>query len=382
VTRDSFLVFGAPVIGEDEIQAVVDTLRCGWIGTGPRVRKFEERFAEYIGVRHAVAVNSCTAALHLSLHALNIGPGDEVVTTPLTWCATANVIVHRGATPIFADVELETGNMDPNRIEDLITERTKAIMPVHYAGRPCDMDAILDIAKRKNLAVVGDAAHAVEAEWRGRKVGALGRTAGFSFYPNKNITTIEGGMLTTDDTAIAERAHMLSLHGVSSDAWRRFQADGPAHVSVEEAGYKYNMTDVQAALGLGQLAKVEAHLRRREEIWTKYDRALADSPLITPPKPKEGTRHARHLYTVLVDEKHARMDRDGLRAALKARNIGTGLHYIGLTLHPFYRERYGTRRGQCPNADYFSDHTLSLPLTAGMSDADVCDVIEALKEIV
>jgi len=381
VSRDDFLVFGAPVIGEDEIQAVVDTLRCGWIGTGPRVREFEARFAEYVGVRHAVAVNSCTAALHLSLHTLDIGLGDEVVTTPLTWCATANVIVHRGATPVFADVERETGNIDPNRIEDAVTERTKAVMPVHYAGRPCDMDAILDIARRKNLVVIGDAAHAVEAEWRGRKVGAIGRTAGFSFYPNKNITTIEGGMLTTDDAAIAERARKLSLHGVSADAWRRFQADGPAHVSVEEAGYKYNMTDVQAALGLGQLAKVEAHLRRREEIWAQYDRALADLPLVLPAALADGTRHARHLYAVLVDEKRARIDRDELRTALKERNIGTGLHYIGLTLHPFYRERYGTRRGQCPNADWISDRTLSLQLTAGMNDEDVGDVIRALKEV-
>lgn len=381
MARKDFLIFGAPLIAEDEIRAVVETLKSGWIGTGPRVKEFERRFADYVSAERAVAMNSCTAGMHLALHVLDIGPGDEVITTPLTWCATANVIVHRGATPVFVDVDRETGNILPDRIEAAVTDNTRAIIPVHYAGRACDMDAIMSIAARHNLRVIEDAAHAIEATWKGRKIGTIGDVTCFSFYPNKNITTGEGGMASTNDPAIADRIHMLSLHGVSADAWKRFRSDGPAHVEVIEAGYKYNMTDIQAALGLGQLAKIEEHHARREELWRFYDESLADLPLTLPAPAGEGCRHARHLYTVLVDPTRAGMDRDAVRHKLRELNIGTGLHYIALNLHTFYRQRFGTHEGQFPNAEFISDRTLSLPLSARVTDEDARDVVEALRTV-
>lgn len=378
--RKDFLVFGAPVIGEEEIAEVIATLRSGWIGTGPRVQEFERRFAAVVGAKYAVALNSCTAGLHLSLKVLGVGPGDEVITTPLTWCATANVVVHVGARPVFVDVDRATGNILPDQVEAAITPRTKAIMPVHFAGRACDMDAIMDIARRHGLKVVEDAAHAIEATWKGRKVGSIGHCTAFSFYANKNITTAEGGMVTTDDETLAERMRILSLHGVSADAWRRFRPDGPAHVEVIEPGFKYNMTDIQAALGLRQLDKLHEHHERRERLWRLYDEALAGLPLRLPAPPEPDCCHARHLYTVLVDASRARLDRDSLREALRARNIGTGVHYVALHLHRYYRESLGLRRGMFPNAEYISDHTLSLPLTAGMTERDAQDVVNALRE--
>ena len=378
--RKDFLVFGAPVIGEEEIAEVIATLRSGWIGTGPRVQEFERRFAAVVGAKYAVALNSCTAGLHLSLKVLGVGPGDEVITTPLTWCATANVVVHVGARPVFVDVDRATGNILPDQVEAAITPRTKAIMPVHFAGRACDMDAIMDIARRHGLKVVEDAAHAIEATWKGRKVGSIGHCTAFSFYANKNITTAEGGMVTTDDETLAERMRILSLHGVSADAWRRFRPDGPAHVEVIEPGFKYNMTDIQAALGLRQLDKLHEHHERRERLWRFYDEALAGLPLRLPAPPEPDCCHARHMYTVLVDASRARLDRDSLREALRARNIGTGVHYVALHLHRYYRESLGLRRGMFPNAEYISDHTLSLPLTAGMTERDAQDVVNALRE--
>jgi len=381
LTRKEFLVFGAPLISEDEIEEVAAALRSGWIGTGPRVQEFERRFAEYVGARCAVALNSCTAGLHLALKVLGVGPGDEVVTTPLTWCATANVIVHVGARPVFADVDPRTGNLDPERVEAAVTSKTRAILPVHYAGRACDMDALLDIARRHDLRVVEDAAHAIEATWKGRKVGSIGHVTAFSFYANKNLTTAEGGMATTDDPDLAERIRRLSLHGVSADAWKRFRSDGPAHVEVVEPGYKYNMTDLQAALGLRQLDKIEAYLRRREALWEYYDRALAGLPLILPAPAEPGCRHARHLYAVLVDQERSGIGRDALRAELRRRNIGTGLHYLALHLQPFYRRLLGMKRGDLPNAEYISDRTLSLPLSPRVTQEDAADVVSALHEV-
>lgn len=381
MTRKEFLVFGAPLISEDEIEEVVATLRSGWIGTGPRVKAFEERFAAYVGARHAIALNSCTAGLHLSLRVLGIGVGDEVITSPLTWCATANVAVHVGAKPVFVDVDRRTGNVEPDRVEAAVTDRTRAIVPVHYAGRACDMDAIMAIARQHNLHVIEDAAHAIETTWKGKKIGSLGGLTTFSFYANKNITTAEGGMTTTNDTELAERMRMLSLHGVSSDAWKRFRADGPAHVHVVEPGYKYNMTDIQAALGLRQLEKVTRYHQHREKLWNYYNQALAELPLTLPAQPEPDCTHAYHLYTPLLDTDRAGMNRDELRQALKDRNIGTGLHYIALHLHPYYQRLLGHERGQFPNAEYISDRTFSLPLSPKVSDADARDVVEALRGI-
>ncbi len=381
MARKDFLVFGAPKISEDEIAEVVAVLRSGWIGAGPRCVQFEKLFADYIGVPHAVAVNSCTAALHLALKALGVGPGDEVITTPLTWCATANVIVHVGARPVFVDVDRRTGNIDPAAIEAAVTPRTRALIPVHFAGRACDMDAIGRIAARHNLRIVEDAAHAIESTWKGRKVGRIGDVAAFSFYANKNITSAEGGMATTRDPALAERIRMLSMQGTSTDSWKRFRADGPAHVEVVEAGFKYNLSDLHAALGLRQLMKIEEHHQRRQTLWKFYDSALAGLPLILPAPLDPDSRHALHLYTVLADTPRARLDRDALRAELKKLNIGTGLHYIALHLQPYYQQAFGYHRGQFPNAEYLSDRTLSLPLSAAVSDADARDVVEALKAL-
>jgi len=378
--REDFLVFGAPLISEDEIAEVVATLRSGWIGSGPRVKLFERRFEEYVGVRHAVAVNSCTSALHLALHVLGVGPGDEVITTPYTWCSTSNVIVHRGAWPVFVDVERATGNLDPARIEPAVTERTRAILPVHLGGRACDMDAIMEIAQRRGLKVIEDAAHALEATWKGRRAGSIGDCGAFSFYATKNVTTAEGGMAVTADAALAERLRTLSLNGTSADAWKRFQADGPAHVQVLEAGYKYNMTDIQAALGLKQLEKVERNLEHRERLWRFYDEALAGLPLIRPAPAEAGCRHARHLYSLLVDTERTSLTRDALREELKKRRIGTGLHYIALHLHPFYQQQFGYRAGQFPNAEYLSDRTFSVPLSPRVTEADARDVVEALRD--
>ena len=379
--REEFLVFGAPLISDDEISEVVATLRSGWIGTGPRVKEFEARFAEYVGAARAVALNSCTAGLHLSLLSLDIEPGDEVITTPLTWCATANVIVLAGAKPVFVDVDRRTGNIDPERIAAAVTPKTRAIVPVHFAGRACDMDAIGDIAARRGLRIVGDAAHAIESTWKGRKVGSIGDVSSFSFYANKNITTAEGGMLATDDADLAERIRVLSLGGVSSDAWKRFQADGPARVVVVAAGFKYNMTDIQAALGIRQLEKIEAYHVRREELWAFYTSSLADLPLMLPPPPEPGCRHAFHLFTPLLDADRTDLDRDGLRAAMKERNIGTGCHYAALHLQPFYRDLLGHRPGDFPNAEYIAERTFSLPLSPRVSEADARDVVEALKAV-
>ena len=379
--RNDFLVFGAPMITDDEIDEVVATMRSGWIGTGPRTREFELRFAEYVGSRYAVGLSSCTAALHLALLVLDVKAGDEVITTPLTWCSTANVIVHAGAKPVFTDVDRNTGCIDPARVEAAITERTRAIIPVHYAGRACDMDALGDIAARHNLKVIGDAAHAIETTWRGRKIGTLDDVTCFSFYPNKNITTGEGGMAATDDEAFAERIAMLRLGGVSADAWKRFRADGPSQVQVVEAGYKCNMTDMQAAMGLRQLDKIEPFHARRMALWDRYNRDLADLPLVLPAPFDPDSRHAGHLYTVLVDEGRAGVGRDALRAELKKRNIGTGVHYPVLHLQQFYRELLAHRPGDFPNAEFIGNRTLSLPLSPAVTDADAEDVVTALREV-
>jgi dTDP-4-amino-4,6-dideoxygalactose transaminase len=381
LARKEFLVFGAPLIAEDEIQAVVDTLRSGWIGTGPRVKEFERRFAAYVGAQHAVALNSCTSGLRLALHGLDIGPGDEVITTPMTFCATANVIVRAGATPVFVDVERRTGNIDIDRVAAAVTEKTRAILPVHYAGRPVPVDPLLDLARRHDLRVIHDAAHGVETKWKGQSLGAFPDVACFSFYANKNLTTAEGGMAVTNDAELAERMHILSLHGVSADAWRRFAADGPAHVEVLEPGFKFNMTDIQAALGLGQLAKLDDYLKKREALWAYYDEALADLPLVFPAPVEPGCRHARHLYQVLVDTDRASVDRDTLRARLKEMNIGTGCHYLAVHLHRYYGATFGYKRGDFPNAEFISDRTCSLPLSPRVTPEDARDVVEALHTI-
>jgi dTDP-4-amino-4,6-dideoxygalactose transaminase len=373
--------FAPPALGEDEVAEVVATLESGWLSTGRRVHRFEQAFAEYVGAPHAVAVNSGTAALHLSLLAAGVGAGDEVVTTPLTFCATANVVVHVGAVPVFADVDPTTWNLSPATAEAAITARTGAILPVHYAGRPADMPAFRTLADRHEAVLIEDAAHCVEGRAAGAKIGTTGDLTCFSFYANKNLTTGEGGMLTTSREDWAAFARVASLHGISRDALARSEKDASPHYDVVMAGFKYNMMDLQAALGLHQLAKLEAHLRRREAIWARYDEALRDLPVMRPAPVPAGDVHARHLYTILI-EPESGWTRDDLASALRAEGIATSVHFRALHLQPFYAERFGYRPGLFPVAEMISARTLSLPLSAAMTDGQVERVVAAVTKTV
>ncbi len=374
-----YIVFGKPAFSEEEIDAVAATLRSGWAGTGARVQEFQRAFADYVGTRHAVAVGSCTAALHLALIAAGLGDGDEVITTPLTFAATANAIIHAGATPVFADVERNTMNLDPAQVERRISPRTRAILPVHFAGRPCPMDALRAIAHHHGLLLIEDAAHAIEARDRSGKIGALGDASCFSFYVTKNLTTVEGGMLCTDSDAIAGKARTLSLHGMSADAWARFSDAGYRHYDVVLTGYKYNMTDIQATLGLHQLAKIDPWLLRRHEIWARYDQAFAELPCVRPSPAQPGTVHARHLYTLLVDEAFTNVPRDAFLKALHHAGVGCGVHYRSLHTQPYYRERFGYKPEDYPNAHYIGEHTVSIPLSPHLSDVEVERVIDGVR---
>jgi dTDP-4-amino-4,6-dideoxygalactose transaminase len=370
--------FSPPSIGAEEIDAVVATLRSGWLSTGPRVREFEEQFAAFVGARHTVAVNSGTAALHLSLVAAGVGPGEEVVTTPLTFCATANAVIHVGATPVFADVDPATWNLGPDAAAAALTPRTRAVLPVHFAGRPVDGLGFRALTARHGLLLIEDAAHAVEAIGNAGKIGSVADFTAFSFYATKNLTTGEGGMVTTGSDAWAERLRIASLHGMSRDAWARYSGEGTPHYDVVMAGFKYNMMDIQAAIGLRQLARLAAMYERRTAIWRAYDAAFRSLPLGRPSAPQPGTVHARHLYTVLVDKSACGRTRDELAASLKARGVATSVHFRALHLHRFYAERFNLRRGMFPHAERISDRTLSLPLSAAMSDEDVDRVIDAV----
>lgn len=379
--RKEFLVFGGPHFEEDEINEVVDTIRSRWIGMGPKVIRFENMFRNYIGARNAVALSSCTAALHLSLVACNIGLGDEVITTPMTFCATANAIIHAGGTPVFADVDRSTMNIDPDAIEKKITSKTKALIVVHMAGRPCNIDRIMELCRTHRLAFIGDCAHAIEADYRGRKVGTYGDINAFSFYVTKNLVTGEGGMITTDNDHYADTIKMYGLHGLSSDAWKRYSDRGYRHYYVLYPGYKYNMTDIQASFGIHQLERIELQHKRRYEIWELYNDAFKGLPVLTPARFEEGTRHALHLYTLLLNLEALKTDRDTIMQAIDRENIGLGIHFESLHLHPYYQQTFGFRRGDFPNSEFISDRTMSIPLSSNLSDEDVNDIIEAVTKV-
>lgn len=381
--RESFLPFGAPKIGEEEIAEVVDTLRSGWIGTGPKTQEFETRFAEYVGARYAVAVNSCTAGLHLSLIVAGVGPGDEVITSPLTFAATANVIEHCGARPVFVDVNPEILNLDPAGLEEAITENTRAILPVHFGGLPCEMEPIMALAETHGLIVIEDAAHAAGARYRGRMVGTIGRMTSFSFYPNKNLTTIEGGMITSDDEADDEWLRVYRLHGMSRDAWMRYRTKRLSLTNSVVPGFKYNLTDVQASLGLHQLAKLETFLEVRETYAAEYDAAFGDlrGVRLQPRQADEGTRHALHLYVLLLDPDCFTATRNEILDALLAENIGAALHYRALHTHPYYQQKYGYQPSDYPHAYRAGESILSLPLMPAMTPEDVTDVIRAVHKV-
>lgn len=378
-----FLVFGAPLIEQAEIDEVVDSLVSGWLGTGPKVARFERDFAHYKGVHEnqVAAVNSCTAALHVSMIASGIRPGDEVITTPMTFCATANAIIHAGATPVLADVNPATMNLDPAQVEAQITARTRAILPVHFAGRPCEMDQLMEIAKRHHLKVIEDCAHAIEAEYHGGKTGTFGDFGCFSFYVTKNVVTGEGGMVIARDDHDIGRVKMLALHGMSRDAWRRFSDAGFKHYQVVECGFKYNMMDIQAAIGIHQLARVEENWLKRQAVWNCYQAAFADLPMVCPAEPEPNTRHAFHLYTILIDEKKTGISRDGFLNAMTAEKIGVGVHYLSIPEHPFYQQTFGWRPEDYPNALRIGRQTVSLPISAKLTDEDVRDVIAAVLRV-
>jgi dTDP-4-amino-4,6-dideoxygalactose transaminase len=381
-TRAEFLPFCLPDITEAETAEVVDTLRSGWLTTGPKTKEFERRFAEYVGARHAIAVNSCTAGLHLALAAAGIGEGDEVITTPLTFCATANVIIHQRATPILADVREDDFNINPEEVERRITPRTKAIIPVHLAGQPCEMDEILRIAEKHHLLVIEDAAHAVGAKYNGRMIGTIGDVTAFSFYATKNLTTAEGGMITTDNQGLAEKMRILSLHGISADAWKRYTVEGSWYYEVLYPGYKYNMTDIQASLGIHQLARLEGFIQTRARYAQMYTEAFSEMPEIIIPQVGPKVRHAWHLYVIRINRERLKINRAQFIEALRTENIGASVHFIPLHLHPFYQEQYGFEKGDFPVAEAVYENIISLPFYTKMTAQDVEDVIEAVRHTV
>lgn len=378
--RESFLPFAPPLIGEEEINEVVDTLKSGWLTTGPKTRKFAEQFADYTEAPGALTVSSCTAALHLSLLALEIGPGDEVITTPLTFAASVNVIEHAGARPVLVDVEADTLNIDPQAVEAAITPATKAIIAVHYAGHPVELDALRDIASRHQLHLIEDAAHAIGAAWKGQPIGSGSNPACFSFYATKNLTTGEGGMLTGHDELL-ERARTLSLHGMSREAWSRYAAGGKWAYDIVAPGFKYNMTDIQAALGIQQLKRFESMQQRRADIVARYQAAFATDPAIQTPVTRDHVTHAWHLYVIRLNEYELSIDRNTFIEEVNARNIGTSVHFIPIHIHSYYAQKYGWNPEDFPVALSNYSRMLSLPLSPRMTDQDVQDVIDAVSEV-
>ncbi len=379
--RDSFLRFAPPCIGEEEIAEVVDTLRSGWITTGPKTAQFEQEFARYLGAPGALALNSCTAGLHTALVTLGVGRGDEVITSPLTFAASANVIEHVQARPVFADVEPVTLQMDPEQVEAAVTPRTRAILVVHFGGHPANLAAIRDIAARHRLVIIEDAAHALPARHDGKLIGSGDNPVAFSFYATKNLTTGEGGMLTADPDFLA-RARTISLHGMSHDGWNRYAEGGHWFYEVRLPGFKYNMTDIQAALGLWQLRKLARHQERRRAVVAAYHAAFSGCDALQLPVERPGVEHAWHLYVLRLQPGALSIDRDQFIAELTRRRIGTSLHFIPLHLHPYYRDRYGYAAGAYPVAYANYERMLSLPLHPGLTDADLADVTEAVLDIV
>jgi dTDP-4-amino-4,6-dideoxygalactose transaminase len=388
--RKVFLPYALPSIGEEEIAEVVDTLRSGWITTGPKVKRFENDFAAYTGASHALAVNSCTAGLHTALATLGVGSGDEVILPTFTFCAAANVVTHLGARPVLVEVGTDF-QIDTKAAAAAVTPRTKAIMPVHYAGQACDLDAIYDLALRHDLAVVEDAAHAIGTTYRDQKIGSdslsfaypgLRRTTAFSFYATKNMTTGEGGMITTSSNELAERMRLLTLHGMSKDAWNRYSASGSWSYEVVAAGYKHNMTDIAAAIGIHQLRKLDGFINIRQRYARTYNEAFAGLEEIEIPLTHADRNHVYHLYAICLNLDRLRIDRAEFINELRELNIGASVHFIPVHLHPFYRDRFGYKLSDLPRSEAIFDNVLSLPLYSGMCEKDVNEVIDAVHHIV
>ena len=382
VTRREFLPFCPPSIGEEEIAEVVDTLRSSWITTGPKTKRFEAEFGAFVGAPAALALSSCTAALHTALVTAGVGPGDEVITTPLTFAASVNVIEHVGARPVLVDIEPDTLNIDPRQLAAAITPRTRAVIPVHFAGHPVDLDPIHALAEKHGLVVIEDAAHASDAKYNGRAIGSGKNPVAFSFYATKNLTTAEGGMLTGEQEFI-DRARLVSLHGMSRDGWKRYDKGGSWFYEVLLPGFKYNMTDIQAALGIVQLAKLDRFQARRRQILVAYQDAFAGwADALELPVERPNVTHAWHLYVLRLRPNALRIDRNGFVEELNARNIGASVHFIPVHLHSYYANKYQASPADFPVTRSAYPRLLSLPLNPSMTDQDVADVIDAVYDIV
>lgn len=380
--RTSFLPFSRPSLGQEEINEITDSIQSGWITTGPKVERFAEDLSRYIGAPYVAPLSSATAGLHLALLAYGIGPGDEVITSSLTFAATTNVIVLVGATPIFADIDRETLQIRPEEVEKKITPRTRAILPVHFAGQPVDLDPLMELAKKHKLVIIEDAAHAMGTDYKGKRIGSYGNTAVFSFHPNKNMTTGEGGAVVTFDEEIYKAVSLLRFHGMDKNAWKRFDKAGSARYDITLPGYKYNMMDIQAAMGIHQLKKLEGFIEERTVRANRYQEFFAEiAGVIIPEEVSFPHRHAWHLYTSLIDIEALTIGRDQFMQELKDRNIGSGLHYTAVHEFSYYAERFGYKPNDFPETHYVSDRILSLPLFPAMTDQDQEDVIEAVLNI-
>jgi len=375
--KRKFLPYFRPSIGKAEIEEVVDTLDSGWLTMGPKTLEFEGLVAEYTGAKHAIAVNSCTAALHLSLIALGIGKGDEVITTPFTFAATGNVIIHAGARPVFVDIDRATYNIDSEKVERAITKRTRAIMPVHYAGQACDIRTINRVAEKHHLFTIEDAAHAIGAEYEGKKIGTFADATCFSFYVTKNMTTGEGGAITTDNDTLADKLRILRLHGISRDAWKRYTSAGDWYYEIEECGWKYNMTDMQAALGIQQIKRLDEFIAIRREYAQIYTEELSKISGVITPYEMPNTKHVYHLYPILLSS----YDRKKFIEQMRERNIGCSVHFIPLHLHPFYRRTFKFRKGDFPDSEWVYEREVSLPLYPNMTKRDLRYVINAVADV-
>ena len=373
-----FIVFGRPAIEREEIDEVVDSLEDGWIGTGPKVARFEQEFREFVESPYSCALSSCTAGLHLALLALDLEPGSEVITTPMTFCATVNAIIHAGLTPVLADVDKSTGNIDPESVVEKITERSRALVPVHLAGLACDMTRLMDISSSHKLRVVEDCAHAVESTFEGKQAGTLGDLGVFSFYATKNVVTGEGGMVISENQELVEKIKSASLHGMTADAWGRFSDSGYKHYRVTSAGFKCNMMDLQAAIGIHQLRRVMKNWERRKKVWEFFHSELLDLPLDLPARGAEKNRHAFHLFAPRLQD-GAGITRDEFLNQMTHDGIGVGVHYLSIPEHPFYRERYGWTPDDFPNAAKIGRRTFSLPLSPSLTDSDVERIVSAVK---
>ena len=378
---EDFILFGQPKIGEDEINEVIDSLRKGWLGTGPKSKRFEQDFAKFKNSKFSLALNSCTAGLHLSCLSLELKPGDEVITTAMTFCATVNTIIHAGGRPVLVDIDPLTWNIDHNKLEKKITSKTKAIIPVHFAGRACDMDVIMSISEKYNLKVIEDCAHAIETIYKGKKAGAIGDMGVFSFYATKNLAVGEGGMIISDNESLISRLKISALHGMSKDAWSRFSDDGYKHYKVEMAGFKYNMPDIQASIGIHQLKKIDKFALKRERIWNLYMQEFKNLPISLPCKIESNTTHAFHLFNICLDQNKTHIKRDVFLNKMNDNKIGVGVHYESIPSHPYYKRKFNWDCKDYPNAFKFGNETVSIPISPKLTDNELDKIISVIKSI-